>query len=180
MDKLAKLVLIAVMIEGSLIDSEFLFECILILVSGDKVTESLKKAINRHWRHLPARELYHSNGIINRIHFDLVWWDGMEMVMKSFPKMFRVFITKQVSKFCGTNCQLKHIDDKINHVCPSCGNDGKSSRHITRCNDPGRRVMLEHSVKELRMAQTKIDPHLQAIITIYLLGQSSKSMLGCL
>ena len=42
--------------------------------------------------------------------------------------------------------------------------------------------MLEQSVKELGkwMAQTKIDKNLRDMITRYLLGQSSKSMMECL
>ena len=102
--------------------------------------------------------------------------------MKSFPKLFRNFVTKQTSKFCGTNRQLSRINQSVRNVYPSCGRDDESSKHITRYNEPGRRQMLEYTVDEMAtwMSSTKVDQHLQSMITSYLLAQNTKTMLECL
>ena len=55
----------------------------------------------------------------------------MEKVMYEFPKMFRVFITKRTSKFCGTNWQLSRSGDLVKGNCPSCGEEDESSKHVT-------------------------------------------------
>ena len=101
--------------------------------------------------------------------------------MKSFPKLFRSFVTKQTSKFCGTNRQLSRINPSVRNVCPSCGRDDESFKHI-RCNKPGRRQMLEYTVDKMAtwMSSTNVDQQLQAMITSYLLAQDTKLMLECL
>jgi len=52
--------------------------------------------------------------------------------MKYFPEMFRVWVTKHVSYFQGTNHQLLllRISRSVQNVCPSCGchDDASHSR----------------------------------------------------
>ena len=43
----------------------------------------------------------------------------MDRVVKSFPEMFRVFNTKQVSLFCATNKMLSIIDRKTKNKFPN-------------------------------------------------------------
>ena len=102
--------------------------------------------------------------------------------MKSFPKLFCNFVTKQMSKFCGTNRQLSRINPSVWNVCPSCGRDDEYSKHIAKFNEPGRRQMLEYTVDEMAtwMSSTDVDQQLQAMITSYLLAQDIKTMLECL
>ena len=120
-----------------------------------------------------AREFFHSRHIVNRHNFNLIWWDGVESEMKSFPKMFRNFVTKQVSKFCGTNRQLSRIDPSVENICPSCGQQDESSRHITRCRERGRVAMLQHSVDEIVawMTTTPVSKALILMVRDYLLAQ---------
>jgi len=181
-DRLAGLGLIAGITDGEFISSEFPFEQIRVSTDGHKVTSSLKKALNTFWSYRTAREFFHAKKIVNKYEFHMIWWDGVETAMKSFPILFRNFVTKQTSKFCGTNRQLSRINPSVENVCPSCGRDDESSKHITRCNESGRRQMLEHTVDELAtwMASTRVDPHLRTMITRYLLAQDTKTMKECL
>jgi hypothetical protein len=41
--------------------------------------------------------------------------------MLIYPRMFRVFVTKMVSHFCGSNLQLACYGKVESDVCPSCG-----------------------------------------------------------
>ena len=109
MDKLAKRALVAAIHHRDFISSSFPFEAIRVEINNVKVTGSPRTSIVKHWGDNAARQLYHDKHIINKIDFDLVWWDGSEKAVYDFPKMFRVFVTKQTSKFCGTNRQLSRI-----------------------------------------------------------------------
>ena len=73
---------------------------------------------------------------MNKFDFVLVWWEGVGKAMSDFPDDFHKFVTKQVSKFCGTNRQLSCIDPSVKNVCPSCGQNDESSKHKTCCKDP--------------------------------------------
>ncbi len=100
--------------------------------------------------------------IVNQYDLNLIWWYGVEWEMWAFPKLFCNFVTKQVSKFCGTNRQLACINDIIKNICPSCGNNDKSRKHITHCTDKGQVAMLADSVGDLLwwMETTPVDAYL--------------------
>ena len=171
-DKLAKQSLVTSVAEGDYIDQELPFEQVRVSLGGRKVVGSLRKAISKHWSNRTAREFYHAKRIVSRYDFNIVYWEGMEAAMHDFPKMFRVFTTKQVSKFCGTNRQLSRIDPSIKNVCPSCGAENESSKHITRCKDPGRLAMLGLSVDDITswMAKTRMEVPFTATVRTYHLG----------
>jgi hypothetical protein len=73
----------------------------------------------------------------------------MERELKLFPEIIRVWVTKHVSHFQGTNRQLSCIDKLVLSVCPSCKCHNESTSHITwRCN-PGRARTLKDLVGQL-------------------------------
>jgi hypothetical protein len=66
----------------------------------------------------------------------------MDKVMRGFPEPFRVWITKHVSHFNGTNRMLSWFPAtetcaKVANKCPNCGCTDESTAHITRCCDEG-------------------------------------------
>ncbi len=50
-----------------------------------------------------AQVLCDRQGVVSKENFPFVYWEGMERVLKSFPEMFRVWVTKHVSHFKGQN-----------------------------------------------------------------------------
>jgi hypothetical protein len=58
-------------------------------------------------KHIGAEGMLNSSSkfkhIIYSSDFDLIWWEGMRNAMESYQKMFCIFITKQVSGWCGSN-----------------------------------------------------------------------------
>jgi hypothetical protein len=183
-DKLAKAALITGIAEHIFISSNFPFEQLRFMVGNDKIQGSPKSAISEHWATNAAREFYHSQGILNKFDFNLVFWDGVDAVMAKYPRRFRGYVTKQVSKFCGTNRQLARIDRTGKHKdnCPSCGLPDESSKHITRCRDPGRMEMLAYSVKVLVdwMRTTHVPLDLVQLVEKYILSQDTLSWNDCL
>ena len=180
-DSLAKQALIASVSGNDFITNDFPLETVRISVGGTKVTGDALQQISEHWGKGVARELFHNRNIIDRTHFDEAWWGGSRAVMKEFPRMFQVFVTKQTSRFCGTNRQLSRYDPSVLNKCPSCGQNDEPSGHITRCPDPGRRQMWKHSVAEMSdwLARTVTDIPFRYMITEYLQHQGSKLMTEC-
>ena len=85
-------------------------------VSGSPTTT---KAIHNFWGASGARKFLHKKGTVYLRDFNLIYWDGMEEAMEGFPDMFRTWVTKTVSHFCGMNRQLSKIDKTVKNICRS-------------------------------------------------------------
>ena len=127
-DRLAKKALIAAFMSGNFIDSNFPFEQVRVIVGGHKLTGSPKKAFERHWSTQAAREFFHRKDIVSKEDFHLVWWDGLEKVNYSFPKMLRTWLTKQSADCCGTNKRIAYWNPSQSPLCPSCGDYIETSK----------------------------------------------------
>ena len=177
-DNLAAEDLLSSVSTGRYITGDLPFEDVRLRVGTKIVSGSPTKAIYNHWGARVARSFLHDKGIVHRRDFNLVYWDGVEAAMTGFPDMFRSWITKHVSHFCGTNRQLSKIDTTVMNVCLSCGMPNESTSHITRCGDPGRTRMFQESVEELvswlRLKRT--NPALVDLVQRYLLARGSRSM----
>jgi len=102
-EKLAKNALQAAWLNRQFISNLFPFEPVQFSVQNNKIASSPKSTIMAVWSDDTAQDVFHNRNIINCSKFDLIWWDVVETTMNSFPKMFQVWWTKQVSRFCGTN-----------------------------------------------------------------------------
>jgi hypothetical protein len=87
--------------------------------------------------------LYDRRRVVSKENFPFVYWEDMERVLKLFPEMFWVWVTKHAPHFQGTNQQLSRIDKSVLNVCPSCKCHDESISHITWCRNPGRARTLK-------------------------------------
>jgi len=120
-----------------------------IWVEGVKVTSSIKNTLYRSWGSRVAKKLFQRRCIVDIHSFDGIAWDHVDRAMSRYPQMFAVWVTKHVSGFNGTNRQLSKFQAEILNKCPCCGHNDESPAHITRCTNPGRRVVFEKSVESL-------------------------------
>ncbi len=148
-DKLATVALMAAVEANEFISSIFLSEKVCIEIAGERVMGSPKNAITELWGEQVVQVLYDRRGVVSKENFPFVYWEGMERVLKSFPEMFRVWVTKHVSHFQGTNQQLSLIDKSVLNVCPSCKCHDESTSYITWCRNPGRARTLKDLVGQL-------------------------------
>jgi hypothetical protein len=102
-DKLATAALMAVVEANEFILSIFPLEKVCIEIARERVTGSPKNAITELWGEHVAQVLYDRQGMVSKEDFPFVYWEGMERIMKLFPEMFYVWVTKHVSHFQGTN-----------------------------------------------------------------------------
>ncbi len=124
-------------------------EKVCVEVSGEQVTGSPKNAITELWGEQIAQALYDGRGVVSKANLPFIYWEGMERVMKLFPEMFRIWVTKHVSHFHGTHQQLSHIDESVLNVCPSCNCHDEPASHITWCHNPGQTHILKDSMEQL-------------------------------
>jgi hypothetical protein len=103
--------------------------------------------------------------------------------MSSFPKMYRVWITKHISEFCDTNVQQYYWSKgKRSPKCDFCGDQDEYTTHICRCRDPGRLQMFQISVQEVFdwVSKTLRRTDIALAISTYLLGRGLVKMVDCI
>jgi hypothetical protein len=131
-------------------EGDFPFKPVRVRVSKERICGSPRQALETDWGYRTAQKLFNNKGIILEGNFHLVWWEGLGTAMSRYPKMYRVWLTKQVSKFCGNNVQLYHRSGGEHcPKCEFCGTADEYTSHIYRCRDPGRDKMFCISLKEL-------------------------------
>lgn len=177
-DDKAKEHLIRSFLADDVITGPLPYEQFVLLAGKSKITSSPARSIHRWWSYKTARALFHGKKLIDYADFDLIYWKGMGKVMKEYPRMFRVWVTKHVSHFCGTNRQLSRIDKTVSNVCPSCGRKDEDTHHITTCSDPGRKEMLMDSIDDLEswLSDAGTDGIISDLIVRYLKGMGRLSM----
>jgi hypothetical protein len=135
------------------------------------------------WGYWTARALFAEKDIIWTEDFHLVWWDGLDSAMTGYPKMYRVWLTKHISEFCGSNVQLYYWSrGRQSPKCKSCGIADKYTMHISRCRDPSRDSMFRDTVQDLGrwMVKTLGKKNVSAMVTMYLLSQGETLMTDCI
>ena len=183
-DRLAKAVLISAVKSAQFINLYLPFEQITVTTDQGKATGSLVRSCTMHWGTREARVRLDKACIVSSYNFDKVWWKGLGLAMKRSPKMYRMWLTKQVAECAGTNMQLSYWDktNQTDNRCPHCKEALEYTMHMTRCTHPGRRKMLRYSVNCLAewMYDTFVDPIVVDMVRRYLLGQGSVLMTNCL
>jgi hypothetical protein len=119
-----------------------------------------------------SHEIFDVNGIVRSSKFDSIWWAGFHRAIASYPKMFRIFISKQVLGWSGSNNKLLRWDSSVNNFCPNCGMINKTSKHMTRCTHEGQVTLLRESIQEVMecLKQANAEPDLITMIEEYLLA----------
>jgi hypothetical protein len=100
--------------------------------------------------------------------------------MASYDKMFRIFVSKQVSGWCGSNSKQSLWDATISNMCPNCGIARKTSKHLTRCTHIRRVQLFRSSIADVIscLEVGNVDVKLITIIEDYLLLQGCDNMVN--
>jgi hypothetical protein len=148
-DSLAKHALVSAHNTQSYSKPEYPGETVRIRLDGCKVTSSVKSALYSSWGSRIARKFLDKRNLVRESAFHLIHWDNLSKTMDSLPKMFQVWVTKHVSGFCGTHEHLARLYSSTDNCCQCCGSLNESTRHITRCPNPGRVQMFDETVSDL-------------------------------
>jgi hypothetical protein len=182
-DRLAKHALISAIAGRAVIGGDLPFEVVKLSLSRRKVSGSIREALEVDWGYRAAEYLFEEKGIVRRQDFHLIWWEGLGAVMARYPKMYRVWLTKHVSEFCGNNVQLYYWSQGVHSPkCESCGTYDEYTTHIGQCRDPGQDQMFRVLVAELRewLATTLGELTVSLTVESYLLSRGEVTMVSCL
>jgi hypothetical protein len=69
----------------------------------------------------------------------------------------------------------------VNNRCPQCGCEKETSKHLTRCTDPGRLLQLQSSIETIMdiLDSANVAPTLADTIETYLRHQGRRTMADC-
>lgn len=178
-DQLAKSALLQGIECASTTGPFYPMEPVRIMVSGKKATSSIRSTLYEAWGKGIAQELFQRRHIVSNHNFHFIAWDNVARVMSSYPQMYRTWVTKHISGFCGNNRQLSRIDPSTVNRCPCCHHPDDSTSHLTRCLNPGRKAMFTKSVDELLdwMEDTGCVPGLISCLETYLSSIGEGSMI---
>ncbi len=144
------------------------------------MTGQVKPSLEEYWGRATAKIVLDQKGIVPLD--DTVWCMSVRKVMASYPKMFWIFITKQVYGWCGSNSKHSLWDTSISCICPNCKYIRETSKHLNWCTHEGRVTLFWESTQEVVtcLENANIDPILIDIIEAYLLGQGTVTMESCI
>ena len=118
---------------GTILTGNLPFKTLCFLVSGKKVTGSPRTALEAAWGYRAAETLFDEKDLIWKSGFHLVWWAGMGAAMAQYLKMYRVWLTKHASEFCGNNVQMYNWSRGASSPkCDSCLVKDEYTSHICR------------------------------------------------
>ena len=84
-------------------------------VSGRELKGGIGKEVCDERSRRTMRELLSNKGSMKRTAFDLVDWGDIDKIMDNSPQQFCLWVTKHVSKFCGT--KKCYTDGKMQQIC---------------------------------------------------------------
>ena len=79
------------------IESDFPFEKLKIKHNQKKITGNICREIDNLTEEQTAMKYIAESSRISRENFQKVWWNGMENLMRSYPRMYQVWLAKHVS-----------------------------------------------------------------------------------
>jgi len=105
--------------------------------------------------HLGYRASYHymvdKKAFISPTGFPLINFSALSMALKATSPLYRLWYSKFVSGHSATR-RMMHLWGKWdNALCPCCGHDPETTRHVLICPDP--RMHLEYQSKVLLLEQ---------------------------
>ena len=81
--------------------------------------------------------------------FDAVAWEELDSTLDKKGQMYKQWLCKQTTGFCGTQVMVNHWDKSRDGKCPDCGKRETAS-HLNLCSDPDRTCLLHTMVEKLQ------------------------------
>jgi hypothetical protein len=186
-DELVSSALMAALVTQIFIKDLFPSKGVIVFICTKRIAGSPKAEITHLWGEQVAQELFHWREIVHTNDFPLVYWEGMDKVIRGFLELFQVWITKHVSHFNGTNRMLSRFPAtetcaKVANKCPNCGCTDESTAHIIRCCDEGRTLSFSESTTSLMqwLGDQQMDPEVVHLFRRYLSGRGTCTMASLL
>lgn len=155
-------------------------EPVAFFVGEHKVTTEAGELIRYEAQYQEAKELFDKQNIVARENFDLIDWKPLHSVLSSAPKMFQIFLCKQVFGVSATNRFLhkRGASPAGSATCQSCTLHDETAAHILLCPEEGRVLMLNKLADQLLdwLDDYGTPRDLTYLIVAYIKGRGERSM----
>jgi hypothetical protein len=115
-----------------------------------------------------ARSTYHSLDILHSNQFDLVDWEMAHSLLCSVPKLFQLWVCKQVTNIAATIANV-YWWDKFVGTAPSCMQVLEMCAHVLHCCHDGKVEMLLYTINIMNewLTEAGTEPALQGSLAEY-------------
>jgi hypothetical protein len=158
-------------------------EDVALVIWGNKVTGDISTPLRFHASKELARNYLRTctrDKWPNEC-FEEVDWEHLELALKNKPGMYKVWQSKQTSRFCGTRVRVGKYSGEAfpDERCPNCGRR-ETAAHLMLCPDEDRTRLLIENVEKLSKwldTDSRTDPELAYWIPKYILMRGNKPFL---
>jgi hypothetical protein len=140
----------------------FPLEAIIMFAGREKMTSDTGPYL-QYFAHLQlAKEEFLVAEILSHTQFDQVDWEIVHRTLSIVPRMFQVWVCKQVWSIAGTNYETLHWL-AVSPLCLSCMQVPETCSHILHCCHAGQVEALQVTIKLLDqwMKRQGTDPDLR-------------------
>ena len=155
----------------------FPLEPIAIFVGYWKISDTRDQI--RFWaqRHL-IKQYHQDHNLLSFDQFDLVDWKSVHGTLHGLARLLQLWAAKHVLGISETMKFLAYQDNRC-PLCPSCGTNIETCKHVAQCPESGRTEAFAHSSEEVEkwMLAQHSHPNLASLLLAYLRGQGSTTCL---
>ena len=158
----------------------FPLEPIAIYVGKDKISGDMSDML-RYWINRQiARPIFAARKIMDGASFDKVDWLTFWTAMRSTPRLFQVWASKQIMNLAHTNKFRAKFTEGLSPLCPSCKLEEETCDHVIKCNEKGRVQSLLQSLETVDkwLSDSYTEPGLHFCIMTYARGRGGMTMSG--
>ncbi len=136
-------------------------ESAAVFISGVKQTSDVAHDVWYALSKSEALKFYTRELRWTKAVFLSVDWEHLDALLESKSQMYRQWLAKQSSGFCGTQLMVSRWDKSRDDKCPDCG-QRENAAHLMRCPDRWQTQLLRDNVDklELWMANNDTDSEL--------------------
>lgn len=156
-------------------------EPICVFVDDKKMTSDTGECIRFHGHRTLAKGIFSKRHILLPDAFEQVDWSNVYKALHHVPRLFALFVCKQVMDIAGTNSRLSKHEPSRSPLCPSCLDCIETCGHVLTCEQEDRVKCFQMSADNLEkwLRSVGTDPTLEECIMAFVRSRDAKSFSQC-
>jgi hypothetical protein len=152
-------------------------EPICVFVGDKKMTSDTGDCIRFHGHRNLAKGIFSKRHILPHDAFDQVDWPNVHKALHHVPRLFALFVCKQVMNIAGTNSRLSKHEPSRSPLCPSCLDCIETCGHVLTCEQEDRVKCFQLSADNLEkwLRSVGTDPTLAECIMVFVRSRDAQS-----
>jgi hypothetical protein len=118
-------------------------------IEGRKASSDIGPLIKDQVDGKPLLKYWRKKGKLGTADNSDIDWNGITRAMKTVPLSRQIWVTKQVSTFCGTGVNMKKWGKQDTSNCPRCNIADEDTSHVLKCPAPEAIAVWDTSLAKL-------------------------------